>query len=268
MTAPQAAKAPKLPRSADYNVGHASSQPVAEDIVVCQATVYEDPGFATSEPSLNAQEIAFGHGDCGHDTAGHGRFTVWPGSHRRLHMHRDTVHGGVISSDKRESYRLARDAVLHDTTPMEFTGVVGDAVFWHPRLLHSAGLNRSADRGAPRVRVIVPCDYESADRNHFDDMEFGPSSALPVVGRHAQFSRGCGADRRQHLARLGDLTDAETTRLGCLDSRIPLGSWRLEESSGLVHMCDLARKPHPRPFYASPATLVESSGTCRGESRC
>ena len=59
MTAPQAARAPKLPRSADYNVGHASSQPVAEDIVVRQATVYEDPGFATSEPSLNAQESAF-----------------------------------------------------------------------------------------------------------------------------------------------------------------------------------------------------------------
>ncbi len=42
--------------------------------------------------------------------------------------------------------------------------------------MHSAGINRSADRAAPRVRVIVPCDYERADRTHFDDMDFGPGA--------------------------------------------------------------------------------------------
>lgn len=302
----------KLPRPADYNVGHAASQPVPEDIVVPPAMVYEDPGFATSDVALNAREIAFfkdrgylvkrgliddpetfgqvfnhvwrqvprgilqrGDPDTWLDAPGEkwteedalrvgllagtnwkmrsrkgigtedflvesianhpsiraiaeafigspvkragrvrgiycvfpeapgvasryrphadnaaahlsamviadrippgtGGFTVWPGSHRRLHPHWNTVHGGVISSGKRDSYRLARDAVLRDTTPVEFTGVAGDAIFWHPRLVHSAGINRSADRGAPRVRVIVPCDYERADRSHFDDMEFGP----------------------------------------------------------------------------------------------
>ena len=306
--------APKLPRAADYNVGHAASQPVPKDIVVPPATVYEDPGFATPGPSLNAREIAFfkdrgylvkrslidgretfqrvfdqvwrhvprgilrrddpdtwidapdekwteedalsvglltganwkmrsrngiGTEDflveaianhpsmravaeafigepvkragrvrgiyCvfpeapGTDTpyrphadnaAAHlsamviadrtppdtGGFTVWPGSHRRLHPHWETMHGGSILEDRRESYRIARDAVLRDTTPVEFTGVAGDVVFWHPRLVHSAGINRSADRGEPRVRVIVPCDYERADRNHFDDMEFGPGA--------------------------------------------------------------------------------------------
>ena len=309
---PMAANPPVLPRSADYNVGHAASQPVPEDIAVRQATVYADPAFATSEPSLNAREIdyfkdrgylvkrgliddpetfrrvvdhvwsnvpraiiqrddpdtwldapdeewteedalrvgllvrsnwkmrsregigtedflverianhpamralaeafigapvrrprrvrgiycifpktpegAVRYGPHADNAAAHlsamvladttppdtGGFTVWPGSHRRLHSHWDTVHGGAISPEKRQSYRLARDAVLRDTTPVEFTGVAGDVVFWHPRLVHSAGINRSADRGEPRVRVIVPCDYERADRNHFDDMEFGP----------------------------------------------------------------------------------------------
>ena len=54
-----AATAPVLPRAADYNVGHAASQPVPEDIVVPEATAYEDPGFVTSGPSLNAREAAF-----------------------------------------------------------------------------------------------------------------------------------------------------------------------------------------------------------------
>ena len=314
MNAPLAANAPVLPRSADYNVGHAASQPVPEDIAVRQATVYADPAFATSEPSLNAREIdyfkdrgylvkrgliddpetfrrvvdhvwsnvpraiirrddpdtwldapdekwteedalrvgllarsnwkmrsregigtegflverianhpamralaeafigapvrrprrvrgiycifpktpesAVRYGPHADNAAAHlsamvmadttppntGGFTVWPGSHRRLHPHWDTVHGGAISPEKKESYRLARDAVLRDTTPVEFTGVAGDVVFWHPRLVHSAGINRSADTGAPRVRVIVPCDYERGDRSHFDDMEFGPGA--------------------------------------------------------------------------------------------
>ena len=59
MNVPLAANAPVLPRSADYNVGHAASQPVPEDIAVRQATVYADPAFATSEPSLNAREIDY-----------------------------------------------------------------------------------------------------------------------------------------------------------------------------------------------------------------
>ena len=314
MTAPSATTVPALPRAADYNVGHAASQPVPEDIVVPTAMAYEDPEFATPEPLLNNREAAFfrtrgyivkrgliddpetfrrivdqiwlnvprgllrrddpdtwtdapdaewteedalrvgllaggnwkmrsregigtedflveaianhsamravaeafiggpvkraervrgiycvfpatpgvagryrPHADnaAAHLSAmviadttppGTGGFTVWPGSHRRLHIHWDTVHGGAISPERSESYRLVRDAILRDTAPVEFTGVAGDVVFWHPRLLHSAGINRSADGDAPRVRVIVPCDYERADRSHFDDMEFGPGA--------------------------------------------------------------------------------------------
>lgn len=103
-----------------------------------------------------------------------GGFTVWPASHLRLHNHWDTVHGGIISADKAEGYRLERDAILRDVTPVEFTGHAGDVIFWHPRILHSAGINCSAEWDTPLVRVIVPCDFQRADRKHFDDLDYGP----------------------------------------------------------------------------------------------
>lgn len=105
-----------------------------------------------------------------------GGFTLWPGSHRRLHPHWDTVHGGRMSAERGDGFRLARDAVLRDIEPVEFTGQAGDVVFWHPRMLHSAGVNSSAeaDNGAPTVRLVVPCDYQRAGLAYFDDEQFGP----------------------------------------------------------------------------------------------
>ena len=103
-----------------------------------------------------------------------GGFTLWPGSHLRLHPHWDTVHGGVISEDRRQGFREARDAVLRDITPVEFTGNAGDVVFWHPRTLHSAGVNYSAHSANPTVRVVVPCDYQRAGMTYFDDEDYGP----------------------------------------------------------------------------------------------
>ena len=103
-----------------------------------------------------------------------GAFTLWPGSHLRLHPHWDTVHGGKMSSDKADGFRQARDAVLREITPVEFPGDAGDVVFWHPRTLHSAGANYSVEAPRPRVRLIVPCDYERAGLSYFDDQEYGP----------------------------------------------------------------------------------------------
>ena len=105
-----------------------------------------------------------------------GGFTLWPGSHRLLHPHWDTVHGGRMSPERGEGFRLARDAVLRDITPLEFTGQAGDVVFWHPRTLHSAGVNDTASDagGPPAVRLVVPCDYQCAGTSCFDDEEFGP----------------------------------------------------------------------------------------------
>ena len=103
-----------------------------------------------------------------------GAFTLWPGSHLRLHPHWDTLHGGIMSADKGEGFRTARDAVLRDITPVEFPGDAGDVVFWHPRTLHSAGVNYSAEGDDPRVRLIVPCDFERAGLTYFNDDEYGP----------------------------------------------------------------------------------------------
>lgn len=105
---------------------------------------------------------------------GGGGFTLWPGSHRLLHPHWDTVHGGKMSPERGEGFRLARDAVLRDIPPLEFTGQAGDVVFWHPRMLHSAGVNDSAAGESPTVRLVVPCDYQRAGTSCFDDEEFGP----------------------------------------------------------------------------------------------
>lgn len=57
---------------------------------------------------------------------------------------------------------------------MEFTGDAGDVVFWHPRTLHSAGVNYSADGNRPGVRLVVPCDYQRDGMTYFDDEEYGP----------------------------------------------------------------------------------------------
>ena len=107
-----------------------------------------------------------------------GGFTLWPGSHLRLHPHWDTLHGGRMSEDKGDGFRLARDAVLRDIVPVEFPGRAGDVVFWHPRTLHSAGVNYSAEttpaETTPRVRLIIPCDYERAGLSYFDDDDYGP----------------------------------------------------------------------------------------------
>lgn len=106
-----------------------------------------------------------------------GGFTLWPGSHRRMHPHWDFVQGTQISDEKREGFRRARDAVLRDIVPVEFTGQAGDVVFWHPRAVHSAGINRTAE-SSPAVRLIVPCDYQKDGRTYLDDEEFGPGKGF------------------------------------------------------------------------------------------
>ena len=103
-----------------------------------------------------------------------GGFTVWPGSHSRLHCCWDTVHGSTMKSKHLKNFAVIRGEILSDTTPVEISGQAGDVVFWHPRILHSAGVNFSAETKHPIVRVIVPCDYQRAGLSYFDDLQFGP----------------------------------------------------------------------------------------------
>ena len=105
-----------------------------------------------------------------------GGFMLWPGSHKRLHPYWRTVHGGAMAAENAGPFLAAREQILRDTMPVEFTGAPGDVIFWHPRTLHSAGLNHSADDGDPVVRVIIPCDYQVADRDYFDDTDYGPGA--------------------------------------------------------------------------------------------
>ena len=103
-----------------------------------------------------------------------GGFTIWPGSHKLLHTEWDTVHGSTISGDRVDGYRNTRDNAIRDITPVEFCGKAGDVVFWHPRLIHSAGVNYSAHKGDPMIRLVVPSDYQIAGQTYVDDLEFGP----------------------------------------------------------------------------------------------
>jgi hypothetical protein len=102
-----------------------------------------------------------------------GGFTLWPGSHHTVHPHCETVHG-AMSQDQTEGYARARDSALNEITPMEFPGQAGDVIFWHPRMIHSGGVNRSAELDRPALRLIVPCDYQRADRTFYDNLIEGP----------------------------------------------------------------------------------------------
>ena len=89
-----------------------------------------------------------------------GGFTVWPGSHLLLHPFSDTVQSGLIGSESATAeYAKTLDTALNDITPLEFSGRAGDVLFWHPRLLHSVGINHSAEHGRQILRLIVPYDY-------------------------------------------------------------------------------------------------------------
>lgn len=107
---------------------------------------------------------------------GCGGFMLWPGSHKRLHPYWETVHGGIMAPENAETFRRAREEILRDTPPVEFTGGRGDVIFWHPRALHSAGINQSKELGRPMVRVIIPCDFQIEGRDYFDDPDYGPGA--------------------------------------------------------------------------------------------
>lgn len=103
-----------------------------------------------------------------------GGFTVWPGSHRRMHMCWDRVSGSTITADRVERFPQERDQLLRDTRPVEFTGSAGDVIWWHPRLIHAAGVNYSFETNDPIVRILTPIDYQRIGETYVDDLEFGP----------------------------------------------------------------------------------------------
>ena len=103
-----------------------------------------------------------------------GGFTIWPRSHTRLHPFWMSRYGAHFEPSLKQAFNAEHKNILETTTPIEFTGEPGDVVFWHPRLIHSAGVNYSAESNAPQIRYIVPCDFQRAGCTYYDDHHLGP----------------------------------------------------------------------------------------------
>ena len=106
---------------------------------------------------------------------GMGGFTVWPGSHLALHRFFQTTQGAHFQPKLMDEYKESFKKILNDTSPVEFIGNAGDVVFWHPRLIHSAGINRTGQSDTPAVRLAIPCDFQREGKTYFDDDDLGPS---------------------------------------------------------------------------------------------
>ena len=105
-----------------------------------------------------------------------GAFTVWPGSHVRLHRFWTSCQGAHFDQRVKSEFDAEFKAILSDTVPVEFVGEAGDVVFWHPRLIHSAGVNYSGETNNPRIRFAIPCDFQKSGYTFYDDEDLGPGS--------------------------------------------------------------------------------------------
>ena len=104
-----------------------------------------------------------------------GGFTLWPGTHSVFRRFWSANVGGRIVDQ--EAYEQTVERVLGEVQPVEITGKAGDVVFWHGRMMHSAGINHSAVEGnRPVARLVVPCDYQRGGKSYFDDDEKGPGA--------------------------------------------------------------------------------------------
>jgi hypothetical protein len=94
-----------------------------------------------------------------------GGFTVWPGSHYEIARH----HGSLGGEDRLATFEAAVKEVQRSTKPVEVTGPAGTVVFWHQRLVHTAGINTRRT-----VRHATLCDFKNeqflaaADRPNSD----------------------------------------------------------------------------------------------------
>ena len=80
---------------------------------------------------------------------GSGAFHCWPGSHLRTHPLWTTRFGNVKTKEQEEATREEVAAIVADTVPTECVGKAGDVVYWHPRLVHSPGINRTGTTANP-----------------------------------------------------------------------------------------------------------------------
>ena len=106
----------------------------------------------------------------------HGGFTIWPGSHEQLHRFWISRQGAHFEPSVKTEFNAVYRGILQKTVPVEFVGQPGDVVFWHPRLIHSAGVNYSAATAEPRIRYAIPCDFQKDGYTFYDDDDLGPGA--------------------------------------------------------------------------------------------
>jgi hypothetical protein len=82
-----------------------------------------------------------------------GGFTVWPGSHHEIARHHRTLGG----EDRLPTFEAALMEIGRSIKPVEITGPAGTVVFWHQRLVHTAGINTQQT-----VRHATLCDFKNA----------------------------------------------------------------------------------------------------------
>lgn len=81
-----------------------------------------------------------------------GGFTVWPRSHHEIARQHRTLGG----EDRWPTYDAAVQEIERSARPVELTGPAGTVVFWHQRLVHTAGINTR-----PMVRHATLCDFKN-----------------------------------------------------------------------------------------------------------
>lgn len=87
---------------------------------------------------------------------GGGGFHVWPGSHLLMRQHFKTVAGSGWTDDyHRRLYQMAKFKPA-----VEIVAPRGSVIFWHHRLAHAAGINRSNAIRHAVLGDFRPGDYE------------------------------------------------------------------------------------------------------------
>lgn len=101
---------------------------------------------------------------------GGGGFQVWPGSHLVMRLAFTFAAGSDWTSD----YHRQLYAMALKTPSREIVAPRGSVIFWHHRLAHAAGINRSR-----AIRFALLADYSVAD---FDDLKLSPVAKNPWSG--------------------------------------------------------------------------------------
>ena len=83
-----------------------------------------------------------------------GGFTVYPGAHRIMHL----AHNCEANWSPKSNYIEFVKQVVREITPVELVGSAGDVIFWHGRMIHTAGIHIGEN-----IRWAVFGDY-SQDR--------------------------------------------------------------------------------------------------------